>query len=500
MPLGVVDIRKFGGVRLSSDRLDVGLESAITANNVEIATDRTYVRLRDGLKRLGANRAMGAAPAECYRAMPHTDTSGVELMIALSTDATNVNMYTYSLLGVVTLIGSWARSAFDEQFYDSVNFGTPTASQAFFSNDSVFMRRYQSGALAVSVGKPKYLAVTPTSNRLVQARFRVAADSPTGANGSLSTVFFSDAGAPETFSANNFIHLRPGDGEDIRGMAVYRGQLYVFKQSTMFIFSGESVGSTGAPVFDYRAVSLPVSIDPSVGVLRGPVVVAGENGVYYLAGDGLYRTTGGPPVRVSQALDRAFVSTDVVSLTTVRQISASDHRILLQNSGDQYVYDERMDQWTYWSSAVLGISPKAPIVSWPAGRSSQIRSHVWTSLATMYYSSEQVSDDFGNAIDANYTTGFSDLGAASIKTVKRVQVWGSGVVTVGLNDDLEPADAGSAVTLSSAFPSASTGYRSLARRGTQFQLKLSSNSLASDWQVGAVELHVRRPRAVGSKL
>ncbi len=493
MGFGVVDVKRFGGLQLSTDPADVGLERAIAGENFDLAIDGSFVRTRDGITRLGAAGALSGTT--CFRLIPDNDAVTPKLLAISDNTSTTAYLDSVTVAGTVTAVGSWTVGA-GSGYFDAVNFGTPAATMTFIATDAALMRKYTGGALATSVGKPRFLAVTPTSNRLIQAWFAAAADSPTGALGSMSTVFFSDAGAPETFSANNYVHLRPGDGEQIRGVAVYRGQVFVFKESTVFIFSGESTSSTGTPVFDFRAVNL----DARVANVAGPVVAVTGRGVYYLGADGVYVTTGGPPALVSAPLSDLFQS-GAVGQPYVALWATAAHLILSAVQGAAaylYVYDERRSDWVRWSSGSWssGSIERQPFVAWQEALLGSPESLFFALADSILYTDEAATTDAGTAIASSYQTGFSDLGAPSVKTVRQIQAWGSGAPTLSVGVDYATPDTGSTVTLGTA-PAVDDAIQATSRRGTTFSVKVAAAS--GVWKIANVALHVRRPRSPGAK-
>jgi hypothetical protein len=113
----------------------------------------------------------------------------------------------------------------------------------------------------------------------------------------MHTVFFSDEGLPDTYTATNFVKLRPGDGEQIVGMATFRDLLIVFKQTAMYVFYSESIDDAGLVEFNYREYSLGDTIP--IASLGEHMICVGEDGVYFSGLRGIYRTTGSLPSKIS---------------------------------------------------------------------------------------------------------------------------------------------------------------------------------------------------------
>jgi hypothetical protein len=99
-----------------------------------------------------------------------------------------------------------------------------------------------------------------------------------GSSSMSSLVRFSDAGVPETFGANNYVDLTPGDGEHVNRLVAWGGDLYAFKDTKSFVFYGNSVDSSGNPVFNYRTVAV------GAGLASGAAHAIAPEGIYFLDG------------------------------------------------------------------------------------------------------------------------------------------------------------------------------------------------------------------------
>jgi hypothetical protein len=107
---------------------------------------------------------------------------------------------------------------------------------------------------ALRPGKHRFYGVMYAARRLGTSRLVLGSQATHRPSTASPPCRFSDAGAPETYSANNYVHLIPGDGEEIIGVCTFGNQLFVFKESKIFVFYGTATDSTGNPVFNYRTV------------------------------------------------------------------------------------------------------------------------------------------------------------------------------------------------------------------------------------------------------
>lgn len=483
-------IQQFGGLQLSSDSGDVGLTHAIAGLNFDLLPDRTKVYTRAGSVRVGSANALSGD--HCHGLMP-ARFSSTDYMLAVLSSGSTWYLDRVTTSGTVVAVGNWAGGA-GGAFPVMVPFGTPTSTLAFVAIGDTTMRKYDGTTLSTSTGKPKFIAVTPWSNRLVQGHFAAAADTPSGANGSTSTVFFSDAGAPETYGANNYVHLRPGDGEQITGVVTWRDLTFVFKETVAFVFFGESVDSTGNPVFNYRRLTLPSAVNKT---LDFSMMSAGRRGVFFIANDGIYLTDGNQPEKVSGPLDALFEAAS--SSYNLYGLSVTEERIaFIHDTGStisHYVLDERHGQWSVWQFQQGATSMFAPLTSWPSPF--PFGHVVFFALGdTLYRTSPTATDDQGVAIVSSYQTGFSDLGYPGQKVVRQQQVWGTGSLTASMAVDYGSPDSGTALTLGVS-PAVDEGLDRIARRGTYFSTKVAASS--GYWAVNAISLQVRDGRLTGMR-
>lgn len=491
-------IEQFRGLYLQVDTLEAGAQQAVDLLNVDF--DRPgRVRTRDGTAQWNNSTLSSSG----YSALIGTSaiTNGALVAVRYSSGG-NVNLDQITTAGVASALGSGSISgAANTYLLSHTDFGGLTSTTLFMT----FVTQPSTGiqiVIGTGVGtptgggyKPLYVTTTPVSNRLAVGGFFAAADSPTGADGSRSTVFFSDAGNAFSFSANNWVTLRPGDGEVITGMVTFGNDLYVFKQSSVFIFYGEDTSADGEPEFNYRKIDLPdPMVDPVPNAPNVPYVAVGPDGVYYSTANGVWRTNGGPPQMLSTPVHKIFsrdptISTSLLNATTnappALAWAAGKLIATYTNAAGsirQLVWSPETDTWTLWD--VPGIS----FAQYPAG--------VATARDSLYYvrgsGNNNVfvmrptsSDDSGTPIAWSYTSGSyspaNDPGRVSVSLESRLV--GSGTVTLQVatinaaSSSNGSFDTGSAVTLGTS-PAIADGWQQIDREGTHFQHKMSGSGQA----------------------
>lgn len=481
MGYSVSQVRRFGGLQLSLDPADVGVEAALFGQNFEVARDRSFVRTRPGLTRLGAVNAISGNAA--YRLIGDGNGS-LENLWAISESIGPDTVYLDSLssAGSLTAIGNWLTTA--RGFHDVVTFGGTSGPATYIATEGALLRKaIVASGLSMVAGSPKYLAVTPTTNRLVQGFFTSVGATPSGANGNKSCLFFSDPLLPEMFTETNFVHLRNGDGEELRGISTWREQTFALKETMMYVFGQESTDARGEPVFDYRSVTLAGRIGKVTSTTRGPVVGSGDMGVYYLARDGVYRTTGGPPVKVSGALDEHFRS----GLIVPHSLSVVGHCVFIHEVGKLWKFDERHGQWSQCRYSNYSDTFYCPLLGWQMVGG--VDSEVHVAGRTTLYSQAAATTDDGTVISAFYQSGYDEMGAPGLKVVRQAQVTGNGSVSFALQSDYGSAAPPETKLLATAPAIGDQIYRRT-KRGRRFGFSVVGNV----WQVNGVDLHLQSAR------
>jgi len=324
-------------------------------------------------------------------------------------------------------------------------FGGPTAELLFCANGTDQLRQWNGTAFSVpawtgTAPTGKFLAVTPWDNRLVNARRggTTAGDNP-------SSVRFSDPGIPTTWGANNYADLEPGDGEQITGMIAWRDRLFVFKETKFFVLGSTSVSSTGNPIFNYYP------IENGQGLVSPGAICAGRDAVYFLGRDGVYRTTGGVGELISGQLDPFF--TDIVppdfyessvlnhaQLSKARMTFWQEQIFLAIPTGSStfndrvLVHDPRFGWWTLYDLKASALEPFRI-----ADRSELIFAYA-DGTKNLARHAENVADDDGTAISSRWRSGWFDLGATTIKTLREFKLWGKGECTFGVSRDFSSPD------------------------------------------------------------
>ena len=286
----------------------------------------------------------------------------------------------------------------------------------------------------------KFLTVAPWDNRLVNAR-----RSGTSGGDNKSSVRFSNPSLPATFETYNWVDLTPGDGESIMGICSFADYIFVFKHSKFFVFYGTGISAEdGTPEFSYRTV------DVGVGLAADNLLCVGDDGVYFVDSNGVYRTTGSTPVLVSDVINPLFAGVigtfysgqaiNLSALSTARMVFHDKQVMLAVPTGASAVndtlliFDPRYNTWNRWNlscSALLNIDL--------AGAGHVLLFGLATgsnNVEKLAITNDAASLDAGAGITSFIKLGYTDLGVSENKTVREQQVWGSGSFRFALAKDL----------------------------------------------------------------
>jgi hypothetical protein len=437
-------VETFGSLNLIGDPEEVAFTAAIDGRDFDY-DQPGRVRCRDG--HAVSNLAVTAA-RQVQRMAAYYRANTFRFVVA---QAGSIKLFenTGATLATQTTAGGAG-----DAIFGVVPFGTPGTERMYITSQSEGIYRLDNTTftLAVSTIKPSVAAVTPNDNRLA------VSGRDLGSGLKDSRVSFSDPGDPETFGANNFVELHPGDGEAIMQIVAWRDYLFVFKQSKFFVFYSTDTDQTGNPVFNYRTV------DSGVGIPGRNAVCAGRDGVYFVDKTGVYRTTGGPPQLVSTPVDPVFrgngsgfyTGGSIVSQFGFGSISLAaagffKERIYVSlatvgaSANDiTLVFDPRTEQWALWGFGMVAMAP------WRRVALSNVDDVLYFATPAPNVATLGGLTDDGSSIQWRYRSGFSDLGQAGFeKTIRDTEITGKGEVGLAWSTDFNSPGASRSVSLGS---------------------------------------------------
>jgi hypothetical protein len=476
-----VTFERFGGLNLIADPQEAGAQQAISCLNV--ALDRNgRVRIRDGYDTLYTaateNYVFGLHPVSTGLVLAATGKVRV-VDLGAGTSAANVSLAANGGVSFATLNSA-------TYFTDT----TGTQIQKFVAPATF------SSPAGLAAYKGNFLAVQPLEDRLV------IADAS-----STSKLWFSDAATPETITAANNLQLTPGDGQRITGMCVFGTELFVFKRTKFFVFSGNSTDSTGGSIFNYRMVDTGIGVDEGAFASTSAKLVATHStGVYFIGADGIYRTTGGAPVKISDPIAPVFKGSNLpipapFSTVLASPVASWSHLgiaagrlyamgVSAAGAQLQFVMDLATGEWVVHDLAVtcmLDGSLVADTTDAGGYRGAAIlggRAGAGLDAVVLKLSDAFNSDD-GTGITGHHQSGFYDLGSQHSKRVRRWTLWGSGAVNVSIFTDHGTVDANTALVTLGTGSAVARGWHNHSYRGVLFSHRIGFIGTSTVHRIGA---------------
>jgi hypothetical protein len=455
-------IDRFAGLNLLADPLELGASGAVDLLNVWFLPGR--------IETCPEVLAFATATRTVLRIFPYADGSQ---LLASEGDGTTTTLEAFTSGGVSSATTSYASVSTTPHGFASI--GTPSASRTYAVRRGDTTRRWDGSAWSSVAGVPSGVSAAPADRG---TRLAVGY-----ASGNPHRVSFSDAGDPETFGANNYVDIAPGDGESIGPMVYWGDRLFAFKNTKFMVFGQTGIDATGSPIFDYYTIDTGHGVGLK-GVVNSGGACAGPDGVYFVSTDGVWRTTGSTPVLVSSAISPLWPYAQSNPLTTVPQISLGsffdlscsfDGTLFLtatgQTAGRTVTLALVNGEWTYLDVQHTGTSG--------AGNFTQLRSSVYyTRPGSTAIRQLKINDGPDASLSWSYKTGryaIADPGKVAINDYSSLT--GSGTVTLTIDSDRYSAQSASA-TLGTA-PAIAEGWPSpLDNEGKWFQSTLSGTGAA----------------------
>jgi hypothetical protein len=480
----------FGGLDLRTDPQDQGLVSSPDLLNVSL--DRVgIVRSRDGYAKFSTSAAsqryiniVGFDPSDY--ASP--SVFGNKCLYGVRVSATQVFVDRIDTTGASTNVFSATPTTVDTCYAlfstgSGVVFGGRNQQMQTIVGPTPTVTAISSGSF-----RAQYLALQTPDNRLVAA--------------SGTTVAFSNPNDATTWGVNNFVTISY-EPEYISGMASWQNMLFVFKRSAFYVFPGNSVDGSGNPVFNFRGVRNGIGCAAERGVTTSP------EGVYFIHNSGIYVTTGGTPVCISDAVRGIFngnvgalfqssaLNQSQISKACIRWLnnklfvaypsgsSTSNDRLLVLENG----------QWSLWDI------PAADMAVWKQSNTNDLMFAYASGTNDIGQFSTvpgTYTTDAGTAITSRYRTGFWNPGQPGAESITREFILeGTGTVNVKTAvNDAATLGSSASVALGTA-PAVGDGRDRRSVKGRNLSIELSSSSGA--WSASRVIANVRGQRNAGLK-
>lgn len=491
------------GLKLNLPLDQVGGEAAIDLLDVDWEGSSGVLRSRDGAKTFTAEP--GAANYETL--FGHSDDrllasrGGVAIVVLDASTGKEIE-------GVSVAI--------EDTHLSFTRLGTPSASFTYIADGKGRVRSYDGTGFAEplivvdeeggkDMPRAKFLATwIDEGNRLVSIG-TAPNGGPGGAISGSSHVWFSNPGNPESYESTAFVQLNPGDGEELVGGCAWGGSIFAFKETRLFVFGGISPDAEAKPIFNFRSVDLGTRILPPSPAGAG-VACAGGEGVYFIANDGLWVTTGGEPSLLSEDLEPLSESAPLIGpaadtfgslrWTDAKGITFADNAVYI-GLGTTAVelllkFDLRALRWTVWKADLHGIAP------WTEPGTERTRLFFSGAAAghkDIFFYTPAEDDDPTVTLEPRWQSGFYDLNNVDEKTLTNTKLWGTGEVAVEVAGDFGPL--GDPVTFKLGAGGA-IAQQQLQRGQTE---TLFSHRFSGDapWSVQRISRYLRESRTPGSQ-
>lgn len=191
-----------------------------------------------------------------------------------------------------------------------------------------------------------------------------------------SRLRFSEAGDFGVWPSTNFIDVSKGDGTKLVDLAIYKGNLLLFKNDSTFVLSYDTAPSA----------AIMEQVSPVVGVTAYRCVVEYENSVFTYHEGEIYELVNydfqSVNVKVPFVLDQSAPSTRLEEVF----LCLLGDRLVFRYYNKVYVYGLRTRTWSEWTSASVNLRNFGPLVLVP--------SNILSNVNNVYFAGSSVQLDF----------------------------------------------------------------------------------------------------------
>lgn len=165
-----------------------------------------------------------------------------------------------------------------------------------------------------------------------------------------SRLYFSDVATPQTFQPASFFDIRPGDGDTLNDFIVYQDNMFLFKDSSIWVFAYDT----------QPAQAVLQQLHSELGVSNSHCLALYENSIYFLRWNQVYSITNFNFTRISTKIPfeedrtlpipKAGENWGDTTWKFPSSLSLMGDRLIIRYYNRLYVYHLRMNAWTRWSS------------------------------------------------------------------------------------------------------------------------------------------------------
>lgn len=244
-----------------------------------------------------------------------------------------------------------------------------------------------------------------------------------------SRLSFSDPGVFTSWPGSNFIDVRPGDGQKLIDLAVYKSNLLLFKEDSTDVLAYESNPSD--------AVRENISV--TIGATTRKCVVEYEDSIFvYHEGD-IFEIINYNFSRINTKVPLFFDNSAPSARAEEVFMCLMGDRLVIRYYNRLYIFGLRTRTWTRWESASIDLHNFGPLVAMPSNVLSAVNDEFYAGSSIL--SNEKVyrirdgydavtteqSASVQYAISCRAKTKNFDLAASQL--FKRLHWWGADVLT-----------------------------------------------------------------------
>lgn len=245
-----------------------------------------------------------------------------------------------------------------------------------------------------------------------------------------STLIFSDAGAPQTYTTTTqFVNIHPGDGQRLIDLVVSDDNLVLLKEDSSYVMSYTSRPSDAEIL----------NINTTIGATTKRNVVSYENSIFVYHEGWVYEMVNYDFQRINTKVPFVYDATAPSPRAEEVFLCLFGDRLIVRYYNRIYVYGLRTKTWSRWESSNSELHNFGPLVALPSNVTQAVNDEFYAGSSILAnervyvikngFSSTDEENIASTPVTINSSIQTKNFDLANSFQYKKMNWWGADVVT-----------------------------------------------------------------------